>query len=150
MDTVVIPDNEIVLLGTEVIEYVEVGMQGPVGPAGPSTGLFIVTTGEAIGGLRGVYASSGVCYYADSSITTQANKLIGISSEAVGVGELLTVQSAGELDGFTGLTSGAAVYLQTNGVVSSVIPSTGFIQQVGIALTTTKLLINIQPSLVIG
>lgn len=142
--------GEIVLVDTDVIEYIEVGMQGPVGPVGPSTGSFIMVTGEAIGGHRGVYPSLGVCYYADSSITNQADKLIGVSTEAVDIGEFLNIQSAGELTGFSGLTSGAAVYLQANGILSSVIPTSGFIQQVGVALTATTLLINIQSPIIIG
>jgi hypothetical protein len=56
----------------------------------------------------------------------------------------------GELDGFSGLIPDSILYLQPNNTISSTLPSNGYIQQVGIAISTTKALINIQPPIILG
>jgi len=127
------------------------GIQGLQGVAGVSNIIATVgIAGETIGGHRGVCSSSNLIYYADNTNLLQVNRLIGISVQAVDIGQQLNIQSAGEITGFTGLTAGDILYLQTNGVINTTLPTSGFIQQVGIALTSTTILLNIQPSIVIG
>jgi hypothetical protein len=120
------------------------GLQGPPGASGAEIPLNF-SAGETIGSNRVVRLSSGTAMYADNTILSHANKVIGISTQAKTIGQSLPVQVAGVLDGFTGLTPDAPVYLQANGVVNSTLPTSGFVQQIGIATTSTKILINIQP-----
>jgi len=153
LNTAEIITNETILLSTESISFVDVGTQGPQGPRGPtgsSSGLFNAVAGEDLGGHRCVYLSAGLVYYANSSDVTKVNRLAGITAGAVSLGSSVDIMNAGELTGFTGLVPDNIMYLQSNGTISPSIPSTGFIQQVGIALTDTKCLINIQPSILIG
>ena len=131
------------------------GVPGPTGPTGPqglsgASAPIVYTAGETLGGHRGVILSNSTAIYADSTILAHADKLIGINTDATLLGDIAYIRTSGELEGFTGLTINSKVYLQSNGVLTSTIPTTGFIQQVGIALTSTKILINIQPSIVIG
>lgn len=150
LNTAEIITNETILLSTENISFVDVGTQGPRGPTGLSSGLFNAVAGEDLGGHRCVYLSAGLVYYANSSDVTKVNRLVGITTGAVSLGSSVDIMNAGELTGFTGLVPDNIMYLQSNGTISPSIPLTGFIQQVGIALTDTKCLINIQPSILIG
>lgn len=128
------------------------GAQGPIGLTGASGASASITyiAGETLGGHRGVILDNSTAIYADNTILSHANKLIGLTTGATLIGETTTIQSSGELDGFSGLVVNSKVYLQASGVLTTTLPTTGFIQQVGIAVTDTKILINIQPSLVIG
>ena len=124
-------------------------VQGPAGISGANATISYIA-GVALGGHRGVVLSDSTAIYADSTISSHANKLIGITASAVSSGSFANIQSSGELDGFSGLIVNAIMYLQTTGIINSNLPTSGFIQQVGIATSATKILINIQPILFIG
>jgi hypothetical protein len=147
-DTTVIinPNVSTVNLSTPITSIISIGTQGPPGTSAPIT----IVAGIDLGGHRGVILNNGTGIYADSSDLSHAGKLVGITSGAITSGSSGVIITAGELDGFSGLTPNAKVYLQPNGVISSTFPSSGFVQQVGIAENATKILINIQPSLVLG
>jgi hypothetical protein len=148
VDTTVVisPNVSTVSLSTPVTSIITLGTQGPPGSFAPLR----VVAGIDLGGHRGVIMDNGVVIYADSSDLTHAGKLIGITTGSFLAGASGAVVSSGELDGFSGLIINSKVYLQPNGVISSTIPTSGFLQQVGIASSTTKVLINIQPSLALG
>lgn len=139
-DTIVITDTTFSIITSAT--------QGPAGISGASATIVYIA-GVDIGSNRGIVLDNLTAIYADNTITSQAGKFIGISINAVTQGSNVIIQTSGEIDGFSGLTPNSKIYLQANGVLTSTIPTSGFIQQVGIALSTTKLLINIQPSLVI-
>ena len=124
-------------------------IQGPVGVSGTSA-IISYTAGANISGGIGVILNNSTAIAANSTTLAHAGKVIGITTGAVVIGNVANIQTSGELEGFSGLTINSKVYLQANGTITSTIPTTGFIQQIGIALTATKVLINIQPSLVLG
>lgn len=109
-----------------------------------------VVAGENLGSNRAVMISNSTAMYVDGINAAHANKIIGITTGSATLGQPVIVQFASELDGFFGLDIGAAVYIQGSGILSTTLPTVGFIQQVGIALTTTRILINIQPSITLG
>lgn len=90
---------------------------------------------------------------ANSGTTFRA---IGLASAAIGAGAAGTIIIAGVVTGTTGewdavtgqtggLTSGSAYFLSnsTAGNITTTAPTTGYLQRVGIALSTTQLLINL-------
>jgi len=125
------------------------GIQGPPGISGASATISY-TAGATLSGGVGVVLEGSTAIAASSTNLSHAGKLSGVTTGSALLGSLAIIQTSGELDGFFGLTINSKVYLQANGTISSVVPTSGFIQQVGIALTSTKILINIQPPLVIG
>jgi hypothetical protein len=71
-------------------------------------------------------------------------KVVGITKGASSAGSYVTIISTGgQLDGFSGLTVGAKYYLSTNGQLTTTVPTTGFIQQIGVAMTTTMIAVNL-------
>jgi hypothetical protein len=93
-----------------------------------------------IGGLRVLLADQS---YADQSDSNSYGKVIGITKGAVVTREWLDIITSSELNGFTGLIPNEILYLGLNGLVTQIVPSTGYIQQLGVALTSTSILVNI-------
>lgn len=104
------------------------------------------TAGNNLSALRVVRSnSSGEAIYADKDSLTDADALLGITTNAATSGNSVTVQSAGKLeDAGWSWTPGSRLFLQSNGNVSHTVPSTGFIVSVGHAVTATVILIRLR------
>ena len=82
-----------------------------------------------------------VVSYASSDDDNSAYTTIGITRTA---GTTVTVVKTGELvDPSFSFTANEPLFLNTNGFFSHTPPSSGFILQVGVALSTTKMLVDI-------
>lgn len=87
---------------------------------------------------------------ADASGTAKA---IAAATATITTGTTGVYQTSGTLAGLTGLTAGAPYYLSaaTAGAITSTAPSTlgQYVQRVGLATSTTELLINIEPPILL-
>lgn len=111
--------------------------------AAPST--ITVNSAIALGGNRVVIATPAGAVYADSSNINHIDKIIGVTSLASSINTPTTISVQGEVFGFTNLTVGLPVFLTTNGVLSHTPPPEGnFIIEIGVALTSSSVLINIK------
>ena len=108
---------------------------------------FIQVATRDVGGLRVLLADQS---YADQSNTTSYGKVIGLSKGAVVTGGLLEIVTASELAGFTGLIPNTQVYLGLNGLITQTVPTSGFIQQLGVAITSTSILVNLSLPLLLS
>ena len=128
---------------TTVIEHVEIGIQGPAGPSGipgPAGGAALqLIAGINLGGNRVV---TDAATYADNTDLNTIGKAIGITAGAAVIGAPVNIVAVGELDGFFGLTLNEPVYLSINGTGTQTLPTTGYIQRVGVAISSTKILLN--------
>ncbi len=130
----------------EVITVGLIGPQGPQGIPGPAGGAAIsIVAGEDLGGHRAVVTDNGLAYYADNTNADHSNIVLGITLGAVNAGDPASVVTLGELPGLFGLTPNAPIYLSNNGILTQVVPTTGFIQQLGTAIVSDRMLVNIQP-----
>lgn len=133
----------IVVVDEPSIEYVEIGIQGPrgvagiPGPAGGAALQFIA--GSDLGGNRVV---TGASTYADNTDLTTIGRAIGLTQGAAAIGEPVNIVTIGELDGFFGLITNDPVYLSTDGTTTQTVPTTGYIQRIGVAISTTKISLN--------
>ncbi len=135
------------ILSPGKIELVEVGITGPEGPEGPAGTPEQVTlvAGEALGGQRAVISSSGQLFYADKDNPAHLGRVVGITIGAASALDTVPIQLFGELSGFSGLTPDAPIYLSNNGVLTQTVPTTGFLQKVGVAITSTVAVIKFNP-----
>ncbi|MGZ8236344.1 MAG: hypothetical protein ACXWTY_00540 [Methylobacter sp.] len=170
-DVVIIQQPELITVeaGSAESVVVEVGVPGPPGLSayqsavangfvgteaewlvslvGASGGSVIqLIAGIDLGGNRVVTAAA---VYADSADITTAGNAIGITAGAASQGSLVDIATTSELDGFFGLTADQPVYLSVSGTVTQIIPTSGYLQRVGVAISTTKLLINISEPIVL-
>lgn len=108
---------------------------------------FIQVATRDIGGLRVLLADQS---YADQTNSNSYGKVIGLSKGAVVTGGLLEIVTASELAGFTGLIPNTQVYLGLNGLITQTVPTSGFIQQLGVAITSTSILVNLSLPLLLS
>lgn len=120
---------------------------GVPGPSGSSVQFTQVNAAQALGGNRVVVLTPSGAIYADNRSPSHANKIVGVTVGAASMGSNASIQAAGELDGFSALTPGDPVYLSIDGIITQTLPNSGFLSQIGVAKTSTKVLINIQPSI---
>lgn len=124
---------------------------GTRGPSGGSASQDVTaTTGEAISGYKLVVLdSSGIAFAASSSNTAHAGRIIGITTGAATSGAVATIRTYGEVTGLSGLTPGAIYYASTAGAIMTTAPTSGFVQAIGHATTTTKLFVRIAPPILL-
>lgn len=126
------------------------GPQGPAGPPGADADFsFDITAGEALSARNLIYInSSGNAMKADAdSSAKQATGYVtaDVANGATGTGYF----GGGIITGFTGLTPGAVYYQSaTAGAITTTKPTSGIVQQVGVALSSTTLMFK--PKLALG
>jgi len=135
----------------EVITAGLVGPQGPQGIAGPSGGATIeMAAGENLSGHRAVVSSGGLAMYADSAIAAHQNRVIGVTANSTTAGSVVNVVMSGQLNGLFGLTPDMPIYLANNGALTQTVPASGFIQQLGTAITADSMSVNIYTGISYG
>ncbi len=137
-------DTHTVVVNADSLVTIAAGTQGPQGIRGPiglsGAGLIELTAGMDVGGNRVV---TGSAEYADNTDLSTIGRIIGITVGAALSGSLVNIMANGELDGFYGLTVNEPVYLSTNGTITQALPTAGYLQKLGVAISATSILINI-------
>lgn len=126
----------------------EDGKRGPTGlgmagPAGPPYELEEVDADPSVsaGDFVRVTGPNLVNKITENSIAQMPQGVFALAA-VMPTPTLAKLQVFGLTSIFSGLTTGAAYFISTTGTLTAVPPSTGMVQQVGIALSPTKLLIN--------
>lgn len=139
--------------GTELVEVARQGAPGPsgeAGPAGPSAEQLTLPATTAIGGQRAVRFLNGHLAYASSLNVGDANLVLGISVNAASPGGEVVVQTSGLMtDGYWTWTPDAPIFCGVQGVLTQVLPTTGFILILGVALSATRILVGAKMPLII-
>jgi hypothetical protein len=129
-------DNIIVNTITET-QVISIAEQGPPGIPGEDSSIY-VTADVDLGGHRVVKATSTGCDYADNTTISDINSILGITDSATVQGGSAKIRTSGELIEPSWNFSIGAVYLGTNGLLIQTVPSSGFIKQIGVAVSATK------------
>lgn len=150
-DTVVVRDrsaNTSVVADPDRLVHVAAagarGPQGPPGPAGSGAGGELLLTAAQNIPARHVVAinGDGLAYIPDRDTPSDANRVAGVSAVAALAGEQFTVVVDGVLEG--GPWPVGALFLGDSGALTAD-PSGGSFQlQVGVAVTSTRILIRPQ------
>ncbi len=113
---------------------------------GGSSSLSYSSTSDSngISQLDGVYVDSNGKLATGSSSTDSESKIIGIANSAISGDASGSIITFGLISGLSGLTQGSYYYLQSDGTISVTPPSSGYVVEIGQALKTTELFINIQ------
>lgn len=100
--------------------------------------------GENIGKYKMVALSSGLAVHCDNTISAHSRSTLGISEEATSQGFAASIVTAGEVINIGwSLTVDAPVYASTSGDITQVVPTTGFLLKIGIALSATSISVDI-------
>lgn len=138
-ETVVVQQPE---LATVVVTR---GIPGPPGPPGPAGGTALQRmAGEALSALRAVYELDGEVYFLDFQDEDHIDLLLGITLTAANAGQPINVQRSGALDDSGWAWSPGRVYLGANGALTQVPAAAGFDVLIGVAVSATRLILNLQ------
>ena len=107
--------------------------------------------GEAIGGHRVVKLENDKAYYADSSVSSDAYKVAGITTGATEAEEDCLITTYGEVEEVSwSWEEGKPIFLGGNGILTQTCPETGFILQIATVINLKKIFINIKIPLIVG
>jgi hypothetical protein len=108
-------------------------------------------TESSVGGSRVVIINNaGKIEYANSENPDHINKIIGITKFAANANEIIRIQDSGFFeDSSWNWVIGKRLYASTNGIMTQTIPSSGFIQEIGIAISIKKIIIDIKMLIVL-
>lgn len=130
--------------------------QGPAGPQGPAgipgnTALVYVAGANLSGHQMVVISDDGTVVYASASIRNHFARVLGMTIGASSIGTSATIQNSGVVDFLGwGWTADAPVYLGLNGSLTQTPPAAVFIQAIGTALSSSKLLLSLQPPILLS
>lgn len=122
---------------------------GPQGPSGYTT--LVQTVSTPVGGHRVVYLdANGDVQYASSSNTQHAFRIAGVTTGAAGALDSINIQTNGVIEelSWTWNTS-LPIYLGENGVLVQVAPTSGFLMIVAQPITPTKIMVALQPPIIL-
>lgn len=119
------------------------GPPGPAGPAGPGS-EWVGVSGEAFSALRAVYVDVAGALRVWTAAAGVVGAMAGIArNSASAAGQNVDVVVAGELQFVgAGFTPGALYFVQANGSLGTSVPSTGAVQQVGVAKSADSLVVS--------
>lgn len=124
------------------------GLQGPIGPTGPAGGAagssIIYTAGTSVNGHRAVVMSGGKVIHADNTTASHYNQVLGVSLGAAVLDDPVEVQLWGDItEPSWSWTAGQSIFVGAAGVLTQTVPTSGFQQIVGFALTTTSMRVDV-------
>jgi hypothetical protein len=130
-----------------VVTALQQGPAGPTGPQGPSgTVTFTGIAGEDLSGHRIVTVNGTGQYVYCSDIFGLA-----MTTGAVVSGASVELQSLGEIEEHSWTWTPKGYVYQTGlGQITQTTPTTGFVREIGIALTPTKILLTFQSPITLG
>jgi hypothetical protein len=141
------------LVERQVIFGGEQGPSGPPGPPGPTGGIALqYQAGEALGGHRMVVLDdTGKAVYADNTVLSHANKVLGMTTGAASMGDTATIQTGGEMtEPSWSWVLDTPIWLSSAGMLTQVAPVTGFSQVVAFPITATKVFINLREPIILN
>lgn len=119
------------------------------GPGGPATDVpkliqtFSTDVSTDIGDLVKVNGSNSVTAIADNTAVEIPNGVFGLVTAKPNA-TTADVIFVGIQGGYSGFTTGLALYVDTDGTLTHTAPATGTLQQVGFAVSTSEVFLYLQ------
>lgn len=99
--------------------------------------------GQTLSAGRAVVAVGGTAYYFQPSDPTHVRGIVGVTKSAANAGDPVDVQVGGIFEDIgLSLTPDAPVFVSANGVLTSTPASSGLWLYAGVAITSTRFLLN--------
>jgi len=113
--------------------------------------VFSGIAAENLGGHRIVVAFGSQISYADNTISSHSAIVTGITTQAVLSGSTVDVTISGEVaEGSWNWTLNTPIFLTANGLMTQIVPNTGFILQVGYPTSNTSMVVDIKTAIVLS
>jgi len=116
------------------------GREGPPGPAGGSAVQRIA--GESLSALRYCYERAGQTFVLDFADRNNIDLAAGLTLSAADRGGLVNLQLTGPVDDLLWSWTPGPLWLGAAGALTQQPPTTGFLLQVGTAVSPTRIILN--------
>lgn len=141
-DNIIIEGDDVVIIENEIESFIDTNETVVINQGN----IIRRTAGQNLSGHRVISAASdGKAIYADvNTVTTSA--IIGISLNAASLNDAVNIQTSGMLQ-HTGwsFTPQEPVFAGLNGQLTQTPPNAAYSAEIGVALSTDTLIINIHP-----
>lgn len=130
----------------EILAAAEQGPPGPVGPIGPAGGVAFTRQSDGpLSALRVVWEDdAGMVRPLDCGDVDHIDLICGLTITAASGPGAVTVQRFGPIDDSAWNWAPGRVYLGANGALTQTPPVGGFDVLVGVAVSATRLILNLQ------
>jgi hypothetical protein len=143
-----------VIIGSNTIpEAIIVGGTGPPGPPGPpGTGINTVVPLTVSGDISGhrILSSSGLglAYYTDVTNTQDIKSIVGMSSSSsLALGTVDIIVSGIITEPSWNWVAYEPIYLTGLGFLTQIVPTAGYLVQIGTPIAPTQILLDIRPAI---
>ncbi len=133
----------VLALGTQVVRVAVFGLRGMQGPPGNAEDIQCVA-GEELSALRAVYELNGAVYLLDWRDASHIDLLLGVTVTSADAGGHVSVKRTGFLVDAAWAWTPGRVYLGANGSLTQTPPADGFDVLIGVAVSATRLLLDLQ------
>lgn len=138
----------VVVVSEPVTQVIEVA---PVAITVTSSETTPLITAQAVSALRAIATdASGNAVYADHNTASTRESIVGISTNAVGNGGTVHVRYTGVMTDPSWAFTRGPVFVGANGVLTQTAPATGYIRIVAYAIDADTVVVNVQPSIIVG
>ena len=126
-------------------------LKGEAGGGG-SGGVITGTAAIATSGHRALYprADGGGLAVASASDVTHAGRVVGISLAAASAGASISYVDDGPIDEPSWSFAPGPVWLGEQGQITQAVPASGFAQIVGTAVAPTRIVVSLQPPILLA
>lgn len=144
-------DETVIITREPEITVLDIGTQGPPGPAGEMGSAYVeFPAAVPLGGHRAVRLLAGEAIYADHNTVADANLVLGITRGAVAAGALAQIQTNGLMtESSWAWTPDLPVFVGPVGTLTQIAPLAGFNLIVGIATSPTQIFIGARMPIVL-
>lgn len=124
------------------------GLPGTAGPVGLSADTLEKTVTVPVGGHRAVAVIGGLLVYFDNTNPAHFGRVLGLTLNAASSGDKVTIKRSGEItEPSWNFPSENVIYFGPNGLLTSVAPTTGFLQVAGFTTASNKVFFDPQPAI---
>lgn len=126
------------------------GIRGPKGEDGQAVNIQTFEAGANLSGHRAIRVSAGLAYVCDGATAAHAGRCIGVSTGAAAQGDATLIQTIGVLTEPSWSWIEGPVFVGADGILTQSLAGLAFIQQVGVAVSSTTVDINPQLPILIS
>ena len=123
------------------------GEKGEKGDVGDDVFLYEGIAGEILLGHRVVRIEDGLVYNTNALDISHIGQAVGVTTDAALTGEAVKIQFTGMLTEPSWHFDPGRVWVSTTGTLTNLVPSLGFIQEVGRVLEPSTVVLNISQPL---
>lgn len=115
---------------------------------GGASGTMSKIAAEALSGHRAVLLdSNGQAAYPKIANAADGEQIVGVTTGAASLGATASIRTAGEMDESTWAWNRGPVFAGNDGVLTQTPPAGQWLRQIGVAVTATKVIIDLRPTI---